>query len=79
MKSLNCTKNNLHFPAFKRVKKRIARDVVICCDPLSLLWASVNVSTDKLLIGVFHKDEWRLNVNNIFEKTIEGFDKLIIS
>jgi glycosyltransferase involved in cell wall biosynthesis len=68
--SLKCTRTNFHYPAFKSNKRKETYKVVICCDPLSLIWASQNIKTSRLVIGVFHKDEWKLNENNTFEMPI---------
>jgi hypothetical protein len=68
--SLKCSRRNFHYPAFKRNNFLESYKIVICCDPLSLLWASRNVLTYRLVIGVFHKDEWVLDEKNIFENSI---------
>jgi hypothetical protein len=68
--SLKCSYSNFHYPAFKNHKRKETYRVVICCDPLSLVWAIQNVNTSRLVIGIFHKDEWILDANNTFEKAI---------
>ena len=75
MISLGCTRSNFHYPAFRRMKWKQEASTVICCDPLSLLWASTNIVTESLVIAGFHKDEWNLTRNSRFERVIlELFD-----
>jgi hypothetical protein len=72
---LGCTKNNFHFPAFQ-VRNKIATNVVLACDPLSLYWVRNNVNYFSLIIGFYHKNEWNLERTSFLEeKVIDTVEK----
>lgn len=75
MISLGCTRSNFHYPAFRTMKRKQEASTVICCDPLSLLWATTNIVAETLVIAGFHKDEWNITRSSRFERVLsELFD-----